>query len=248
VSENAHWKNRVIERSVRRAAASPRDRRNYNLIAERALRPTTRIVQSAAALAQESSGAPFTVHEVLARANVSLQTFYRHFGSRDALLLAVIEESVTRSAARFRAQAFSLDDPVSRVEYVVKAPFARDPRGLAVTITREHLRLLDSHAPEVEAADGAYRRLLADTLRAAQEAGRFLGLGADEEADLITTLVLSRYHQMVFGAAGRSLTSEAAHIWAFSLAALTRAAWPRSPEPAWHHSTVPNGPTPTTRR
>jgi len=222
VSDEARWKIRVIERSVERAAGSGGNRRAHESIAARALRPTARIVQSASELAQESTGAPFTVREILGRAHVSLQTFYRHFGSKDDLLLAVIEESVTRSAERFRARAFSLDDPVARVEYVVKAPFASPPKGMSATITREHLRLLEDHAREVEAADDAYRRLLADTIRSAQEDGWFLGLEAEEEADTIMTLVLARYHGLVLGIASRSLADEAGQIWAFCQAALSR--------------------------
>jgi AcrR family transcriptional regulator len=230
VNDEARWKNRVIERSVERAAASGRNRRAYQSIAERALRPTTRIVQSASELAQESTGAPFTVREILGRAHVSLQTFYRHFGSKDDLLLAVIEESVTRSAERYRAGAFGLDDAVARVEYVVKAPFASQPHPMSATITREHLRLLEGHAREVEAADDAYRRLLADTIRSAQEQGRFLGLEADEEADTIMTLVLARYHGVVLGVTSRPLADEAAEIWAFCQAALRRGEGGRVPD------------------
>jgi AcrR family transcriptional regulator len=223
VSDEARWKKRVLERSLERAAGSGGNRRAHKSVGERALRPTARIVQSASELAQESTGAPFTVREILGRAHISLQTFYRHFGSKDDLLLAVIEESVTKSAERFRARAFSLDDAVARVEYVVKAPFASEPQGMSVTITREHLRLLESHAREVEAADDAYRRLLVDAIRSAQEDGRFLGVEADEEADTIVTLVLARYHGMFLGVANRSLADEAAEIcWAFCQAALSR--------------------------
>jgi AcrR family transcriptional regulator len=222
VNDEARWKIRVIERSVARAAGPGGSRRVYESVAARALRPTTRIVQSASELARESTGAPFTVREILGRAHVSLQTFYRHFGSKDDVLLAVIEESVTRSAERFRARAFRLDDAVARVEYVVKAPFASQPQGMSATITREHLRLLEGRAREIEAADDAYRMLLADTIRSAQDNGRFLGLEADEEADTIMTLVLARYHGLVLGVARRALADEAAEIWAFCQAALSR--------------------------
>jgi hypothetical protein len=39
---------------------------------------------------------------------------------------------------------------------------------------------------------------------------------------MITTLVLSRFHQLVLGAETRSFAREAAHIWSFCLAALSR--------------------------
>jgi AcrR family transcriptional regulator len=222
VTVQAIWKTRVIERSVERAAASSGDRRSYNSIAERALRPTRRIVEAATELAQETNGKPFTVQDVLDRANVSLQTFYRHFGSKDDLLLAVIEESVTTSAEAYRAKALKLSDPVARVESVVKAPFARDGTRLSATITREHLRLLESHAREVRSADDPYRRLLAEMIAAAQDAGRFPGVDANEEADMIMGLVLARYHSLVLGVARHSFAREAVHIWSFCVGALSR--------------------------
>lgn len=223
VTTEANWKARVVERSVERAAASPRDRRTYNSIAKRALRPTSMMVQAAIELAREAGTASFTVQDVLVRANVSLQTFYRHFQSKDDLLLALIEESVRTSTEKYRENAIRLADPVARVASVVKAPFIgrRDTR-LSPTITREHLRLLESHAREVRAADDSYRELLTETIVAAQEAGRFSGVDALEEADMIMTLVLSRYHNLVLAVETRSYAREAAHIWAFCLAALSR--------------------------
>jgi AcrR family transcriptional regulator len=213
---------RVVARSVERAAASPRDRRTHSSIAQRALRPATRIVQAATDLSHQGETASFTVQEVIERADVSLQTFYRHFGGKDDLILALIEEEVARGAEGYRKRAARLDDPVARVESVVKGPFSRGRPRDAGMVPREHIRLLDTHAREVWAADAPYRNLLAETIRAAQEAGQFLGVDPDEEAAMITTLVLSRFHQLVLGAEPRSFAREATHIWAFCFAALSR--------------------------
>jgi AcrR family transcriptional regulator len=207
---------------MERAATSTRDRRSPNSIAQRALRPTKRMVEAATQLAQESDMESFTVQDVLERANVSLQTFYRHFGSKDDLLLAVIEEAVTTSAEAYRAKAFSLDDPVARVESVVKAAFGRNGRRMSRMITREHLRLMDGRAREVRAADEAYRNLLAETIEAAQAEGRFPGIDARQEADLVMSMVLSRYHNLVLGVVTHSFAREAHHVWSFCLAALSR--------------------------
>jgi TetR/AcrR family transcriptional regulator len=153
---------------------------------------------------------------------VALQTFYRHFVGKDDLILAVIEEEVASGAETYRKKILRLDDPVAKVEAVVKGPFSRGKRSSSLTITREHLRLLETHAKEVWAADAPYRNLLAQTISLAQDAGRFKGVNADEEADMITTLVLSRYHDLVLGAGSRSFAREATHIWSFCLAALRR--------------------------
>jgi AcrR family transcriptional regulator len=190
VSFGAAWKDRVVERSVERAAASHRDRRTYNSISLRALRPATRTVQAALDLSHEGDTS-FTVQQVIDRADVSLQTFYRHFQGKDDLMLAVIEEEVASGAETYRKKALRFDDPTAR---------ARD----------------------VWAADAPYRNLVSEMITAAQDSGCFGAVDADEEADMITTLVLSRYHSLVLGAEVRSFSREAAHIWAFCLAALDR--------------------------
>lgn len=217
------WKDRVVERSVQRAEASPGDRRTYDSIARRALRPATRIVQAALELSREADARSLTVQEVIERADVSLQTFYRHFQSKDDLILAVIEEEVAAGAEGYRKKALRLDDPVSRVEAIVKGPFSgMDRPSSSSAVPREHLRLLDTRASDVWAADAPYRDLLSEMIKSAQASGRFVGVDADEEADMITTLVLNRFHSIVLGAQRRSYAREASHIWAFCLAALNR--------------------------
>jgi AcrR family transcriptional regulator len=222
VSFGAAWKDRVVERSVKRAEASSGDRRSYDSIARRALRPATRIVQAAIDLSHDRNTTSFTVQEVIDRADVSLQTFYRHFEGKDDLMLAVLEEEVAASAETYRKKALRLDDPIARVESVIKAPFSRSDRRPSGAIVREHLRLLDDRAMDVWAADAPYRNLLAETIRGAQDAGQFVGVDASEDADLLTTLVLSRYHNLVLGIESRSFNREAAYVWAVSFAALSR--------------------------
>jgi AcrR family transcriptional regulator len=181
---------------VERVAASPGDRGGHGSIARRALRPATRIVQAAIELSLEGGTTSFTVQEVIERADVSLQTFYRHFGGKDDLILAVIEEEVATSAEACHQRVLRLEDPVAKVEAVVKGPFSRVNRVTSPMIPREDLRLLDTRAVDVRAADAPYRDLLAETIRVAQDDGLFQCVDADEEADMMRTLVLSRYHNL----------------------------------------------------
>jgi AcrR family transcriptional regulator len=221
-----NWRARVVDRSVERAAASPGDRRTPESIARRALRPTTGMVKAAMELAEERGGASFTVQDVLLRAGVSLQTFYRHFPGKDELILAVIEESVCAQTASYRREIAGIEDPVARVEFIVKAPFLGGKRrSLSPMIVREHLRLMEDHAREVRAADDSYREVLREAIEAAQAAHRFAGVDAAEESEMIMALVLTRYHNFVLGVVARSATKEAEHVWRFCLAALDR---PRS--------------------
>jgi AcrR family transcriptional regulator len=223
VSITPRWKSRVVERSVQRAAASPGDRRTPESIARRALKPTTRMIEAAMQLAEEAGLASFTVQDVLARADVSLQTFYRHFSSKEELLLAVLEETVANGSARYREEAARYEDPVARTECVVKGPLLHhlDQPTSAMGV-REHLRLMERHGREVREADEPYHQLVRETIEAAQAAGCFVGVDASDEAELIMALVLSRYQNVVLGVVRRSAEEEAEHLWLFVSAALTR--------------------------
>src|SRR5271155_3333619 len=95
ITNPSNWRVRVIDRSFERAAASSGDRRTPDAIARRALRSSSRLVVAALELAEEVDSSSFTVQDVLDRADISLQTFYRHFQNKDELLLAVMEEAIS---------------------------------------------------------------------------------------------------------------------------------------------------------
>jgi AcrR family transcriptional regulator len=181
------------------------------------------MVQAAMARAEERGGAAFTVQDVLLRADVSLQTFYRYFRGKDELILAVIEESVSEQSASYRREIAGLGDPVDRVEFMVKAPFlgGRQP-PLSPMIVREHLRLMENHAREVRGADDSYRELLREAIEAAQAVGRFPGVDAGDESELIMSFILTRYHNLILGVVTGSAIQEADHVWTFCCAGLSR--------------------------
>jgi AcrR family transcriptional regulator len=173
-------------------------------------------------LAEERGGVPFTIHEVVLRANVSLQTFYRHFSGKDELLLAVIEESVIAQIAAYRHMVVGVRDPVAQLERFVKGPFAPGPDALGPMVVREHLRLMEDYAREVRAADEPYRELVKGTIQAAQALDRFPEVDAERESEMIMALVVARFHNLELGVLGRSGSQEAEHVWEFCLGALTR--------------------------
>lgn len=220
----SNWRVRVIGRSFERAAASSGDRRTPDAIARRALRSSTRLVDAALELAEQVDCSSFTIQDVLDRANVSLQTFYRHFQGKDELLLAVMEEAISTQTEKWSRTAQRIGDDVGRVRFIVKAPFSRPEMRGSRAIVLEHVRLslMQHYAPELRAADTSYLMLLAGAIRAAQVSGRFPGVDVEEEAELIMDLVLARYHGLVTGLTQRSHIREGNHVWAACFAALRR--------------------------
>jgi AcrR family transcriptional regulator len=223
MSATRHWQDRVVARSMERAAASSGDRRSPESVARRALKPAAKIVKAATELLDETESSSFTVQDVLERADTSLQTFYRHFSGKDELLLAVLEEIVCRSTDHYRRLALRYPDPLLQLERTVKGPFLATRRPAhSRLVVREHLRLVELYPDDVRLADLPFKELLADAVRAAQAAGRFPGVDADEEAELINDFVRVRFHGLALGQVQKPKSVEGERVWRFCLGGLAR--------------------------
>ena len=60
-------------------------------------------------------GDEVTVQNVADRAGLSLRAFYRHFPSKDELLLAVFEEAIRANAQHLQQEIAASDEPLERV-------------------------------------------------------------------------------------------------------------------------------------
>lgn len=80
-------------------------------------RPSERQVLLDAALSVLRDGgvASFTVADVLATANLGTRAFYRHFKSKDQLVVSVFADSARREAARLAGLMAASADPVAAV-------------------------------------------------------------------------------------------------------------------------------------
>ena len=76
------------------------------------------VVEAAKRLIAER-GDSFTTQELVKEAGVALQTFYRLFGGKDQLLLAVFEDLIAENCARYEESARDLPDPVARLRFYV---------------------------------------------------------------------------------------------------------------------------------
>jgi TetR/AcrR family transcriptional regulator len=210
--EGKRWELRSALRAGRRAQeASRRTGRD----------PAVQLIRAGQALVLEGEG-QFTVRQLADRAGVALQTFYRHFGSKDELLLAVLEENVEDGAAEMEAIAAREADPVEQLRVVIQLPIlmTTEPevyRRLRFH-ARERLRLSELDPAESELAFAPYRRLVEDHLRLVDR------VAADpaRDADLVMRLVVAYAHAIGIGALPWSADECADHLWEFCRAALWR--------------------------
>lgn len=183
-----------------------------------------RLVDAARALAARQGTSAFTVGEVAAEAGVSVRSFYRHFGSRDALLLALFEEEARTGATLVAEQLAGVDAPIERLQAFVEglAALMVAGSGYASLLVQEHLRLADAHPPELRAALSPLVELLATELEAAAAAGQVRPVDRVDVATVFA-LLLTQVQTVALLEPGADPTEAAAHLWQFCRAALAPA-------------------------
>ena len=179
-------------------------------------------------------GENFTTQDLIKEADVALQTFYRHFGSKDQLLLAVIADLIREHCEALAARAAALDDPVERLHLYVTETLAGLVRnrssGAGRFMTSQHWRL-HQLAPEALAdANRPFADLVQRELEEAQATGRLAPHDPERDAWIINKLVMAVFHHYAFAdddAAG----TVAEDVWQFCYAAVGGAVAERRPLP-----------------
>jgi AcrR family transcriptional regulator len=186
------WAERAAERSpsVRRSRA-------------RSLQQARLIVEAARRLIDEK-GENFTTQELVKEAGVALQTFYRYFGSKDELLLAVIEDLIAEAAVQWREQARAVDDPVERLRSYVTSALAtltaadQDRPANPRFVASEHWRLSAMFPDEIALATKPVTDLVAADIKDANARGLLHSVDPDRDAWFVTQFVMSVFHQQSF--------------------------------------------------
>jgi TetR/AcrR family transcriptional regulator len=190
------WADRVVDRSE-----------NLQRSRARQIEQAKAIVAAARRLIAER-GDQFTTQELVKEARVALQTFYRVFGGKDQLLLAVFEDLISESCAEYEEQARDLPDPIARVHYYVTATvgsIGSDPTDVGPRfVTSEHWRLYQLFPDEMSHATQHFTDLVARQLVLANAEGRLASSDPQRDAWLITKLVMAVFHHYAFAPADDS--------------------------------------------
>jgi AcrR family transcriptional regulator len=67
-------------------------------------------------LLQATGNVDFTVQNIVDESQLSLRSFYQHFGGKDELLLAIYAEFICQFADDMRQDLEGIDDPVAKLE------------------------------------------------------------------------------------------------------------------------------------
>jgi len=181
------------------------------------------IVDAARRLIAER-GERFTTQELVKEAGVALQTFYRLFGGKDQLLLAVFENLIAESCAEYEQAAAQLPDPVARLHfYVTVAVHSVGGDGLEVGprfVTAEHWRLHQLFPEEMSEATQPFTDLVVRQLELAAADGSLSSTDPERDAWFVTKLVMAVYHHYAFAEPPPDPGAVAEDLWAFCLRAL----------------------------
>jgi AcrR family transcriptional regulator len=175
-------------------------------------------------LATETGGATFTVQQVVDRAGVALQTFYRHFGSKDALMLAVFEQANRVETARIQAKADAAPDPLERLRIVVMTPIRTAMRSVegsfGSVLAREVVRFRKDYREELASLEAPYLELARDAIVRADAASYIRCDDPERAAMVVLGLVQGAFHQNVFLNAEADVEKTEAFMWHFCLRGL----------------------------
>jgi AcrR family transcriptional regulator len=182
------------------------------------------VIVSAARRLITRNGGSFTTQELVKEAGVALQTFYRQFGGKDQLLIAVLEDMIAEAAVQYEERARALPDPVARLRSYIKdtlaslgGPAGGPPAGFVVS---EHWRLHQIFPDEITHAMKPWADLVLREILAAEAAGLLHPRDPEQDAWLVTRLVTAVYHHHAFVTSDQSAEEIGENVWGFCLAAL----------------------------
>ena len=151
-----------------------------------------RLLDAAFTVMRRTGSVSPRVSEIVNEAGLSNQAFYRHFASKDELLIAVLDDGLQQLVDYLEHVMDKAETPIDRVRRWVEGILAQARDAQAASSTRpfvvNSLRLRDQFRDEVQRSD---ERLKAP-LRAA--VAELPGADADRDTEAVYQLAMGRMH------------------------------------------------------
>ena len=183
------------------------------------------LVEAGMALLRRSSAKSLTVADVLDEAGMSTRAFYRHFQSKDELILAVYQHDNRRTIERLRMQVAAAASTVEAlekwVEHSLALGFAPRRARRTMTLWREGGRLWAQYPEEYNAIIAGLVEPLTNVLERGRQDGTFPYADPHLDALSIHAVVWRLIERKLGGDGSLDLASATAYVMRFSLPALT---------------------------
>lgn len=134
-----------------------------------------RLVQAGFAVIRDTGRLEPTVGEIVRAAGLSNKAFYRHFRSKDELLLAVLDDGIRQLCGYLRHRMASVDTPLGRVRAWLDGTLEQALDRASAAATRpfalSRARLSDLFAAEVAESERQLTAMLEAAIREAAASG-----------------------------------------------------------------------------
>jgi AcrR family transcriptional regulator len=185
-----------------------------------------RLVAASFALIRETGSLEPSVAAIVERAGLSNQAFYRHFRSKDELLLGVLDEGFRLLASYLTHRVENADGAEAKIRAwiggMLEQALQRDAAAATRPFAVSRARLSELFPDEVLASERELTAPLRDAIANAVATGALPGADPERDAVAIYTLAIG-WVQRVLCQREPAPRAEAAHLVEFALAALHRA-------------------------
>lgn len=176
----------LVQRAISRAVAD-----RYRAAAE----DVDRIIEAAYRVVERVGKVDPRLRDILDEAGLSTEAFYRHFASKDELLLVLLGDGRHRLANYLAHRMDKASEPVGRVRSWIEGVLAQAVDPSASSRTRPFLtslnRLAEQFPEEQEESFRALVQLLDDALVEARDAGQVTSDDTGRDARAIYELAVS---------------------------------------------------------
>ncbi|WP_328405047.1 TetR family transcriptional regulator [Streptomyces sp. NBC_00390] len=209
----------LVERAVARPLAG-----RYEVSAAE----VQRLIEATYTVIERTGSLDPTVRDILHESGLSNQVFYRHFRSKDDLLIAMLDHGRRRMADHLRHRISAAAGPLDAVRAWIEGVLAQAADRRAAARTRPFLAHVDRLAArfpdEQRASEEAMIQPLALALREAAATGVLNGAGEgadhDRDARTVYLLTIAVLHEHL-RTGTRPETAETDHLVRFALAGLS---------------------------
>jgi len=176
----------LVERAINRAISEQYAQAAQEV--ERIIDATYRVVE------REGSVEP-KIRDILQEAGLATQAFYRHFTSKDELLLVILDDGRRRLAQYLAHRMEKAPDPVAQVRAWIEGMLAQAADPAAASRTRPFMvslqRLGDLYPDEQQASIALLVDMLSGAVRAGIEAELLLDLDPERSAYFVYSLSIA---------------------------------------------------------
>lgn len=210
--------------------ATSRETRVRGFLASEKAERNRVIVAAAYELLETGGLEELTIRAVLKRTGLARRAFYEQFVGKDDLVLAVFEQVMRYAGEIYRELVEPIEDPIDRLQAIIlsigRGSFSKEEapsnvgNHMAAALSREHLRLAESHPEQLQQALGPLMALIADQLTQGMATGSIRQGDPARLAVFIYNLVATTVHTELIVHEAKGLPGErrerlAEDLWEF---------------------------------